>query len=120
MSRTNVLTLALLLMIGVLGCDSGQGNKAPVIEDISLDPANPTEADPKVVITATVTDPDDDLLGYSWTADGGKLLNASGNPAEWSSEGEPGEYEIECSVSDGEATTKETVTFTVGLSDSPS
>ncbi|WP_094227707.1 PGF-pre-PGF domain-containing protein [Methanolobus psychrotolerans] len=83
-------------------------NKAPVLEKISNIRVNSSNI---VKIILHASDPDNDKLTYSTTAEIGSL---NGNIFEWDTTGtEAGDYKITFSVSDGYATDSETIVITV-------
>jgi hypothetical protein len=55
--------------------------------------------------TAVATDPDGDVLAYSWTVNGGSLSNAAINPTNWTAPQTPGSYRITVTVNDGKGGT---------------
>lgn len=86
-------------------------NQAPVIEEIAADP---TEGDAplEVSFSATAVDPDEgpEELSYSWDFGDGETSTEQ-NPVHVYAE--PGTYEAELTVSDGEAEVSDSVTVTV-------
>lgn len=118
-------TTLLFCILFLLGCnDSGadgndpsfieylSGNEPPVIEQLSINPPNPTPKS-SLDVTAVATDPDDDELTYTWSANGGEFRETTGNPVTWVPKGAVREYTIKCIVSDGQATTSGTITLTL-------
>ncbi|MBA7581793.1 hypothetical protein ES708_23704 [subsurface metagenome] len=68
--------------------------------------------------SAAATDPDGDTLTYSWTVDGGSILDSTTNPIQWTMPGTAGDYDITVVVDDGNggtATVTETVEVTAML-----
>ena len=68
--------------------------------------------------SAAAADPDGDTLTYSWTVDGGSILDSTTNPILWTMPGTAGDYDITVMVDDGNggtATLTETVEVTAML-----
>ena len=85
-----------------------KGNNAPVLEYIGDRSVNGSEI---LQIVLSASDPDDDELSYSTTAQFGNLND---NVFKWNTTGiEAGVYEIKFSVSDGYSTDSETILITV-------
>jgi len=76
-------------------------NASPVVS-CSLNPASviagSTDA---VTITATASDPDGDMLGYSWTASGGSIQGAGAQVRWVPGNAAPGNYRVSLNVNDG-------------------
>jgi len=68
--------------------------------------------------SAASTDPDGDTLSYSWTVEGGSILDSTINPIKWTMPAAVGDYDITVIVDDGNggmATLTETVEVTAML-----
>ena len=97
--------IAVILVIGtaafLCGCgddSTGPGNRAP---------GTGLEADPEVVdptgtsdITSTATDPDGDVLSYTWSADAG-TISGTGATVTWTAPLAAGSYDVSVTVDDG-------------------
>ncbi|MGH2948247.1 MAG: PKD domain-containing protein, partial [Solirubrobacteraceae bacterium] len=96
--------------------DEEPENAAPVIEAVTADPSSgPAPLD--VDFTVEASDADGDELSYSWDFDGDGTEDAADQDPSYTYT-EPGDYEAEVTVSDGQAETAETVDVTV-LGDEP-
>ena len=84
-------------------------NEPPVIESVTADPDS-GDAPLEVDFTAEASDPDGDDLTYEWDFDDGGTSNQQ-NPTHTYTD--PGVYEAEVNVSDGEAQVSDPVTVTV-------
>ncbi|MDX9695502.1 MAG: Ig-like domain-containing protein [Bacteroidales bacterium] len=63
-------------------------------------------------INCNATDQENDSLSYSWNATGG-TFSANENTAEWFAPSNPGNYNVNCIVSDGKNNDSETITIKV-------
>ena len=98
-------------------CDNAEENHAPILHEISLDPATVVVWD-AIALTAVATDADGDSLQYVWATTGGELYHdhdysTTSNPTRWTSPAEPGDYSISCTVSDGKEIASKTLAVTV-------
>ncbi|HSI79413.1 MAG TPA: PKD domain-containing protein, partial [Solirubrobacterales bacterium] len=84
-------------------------NNPPVIESISADPDS-GEAPLEVDFSVSASDPDGDALSYSWDFGDG---NTSTEEDPTHTYTDPGTYEAEVTVSDGELEVSDSVTVTV-------
>ncbi len=71
--------IGLMLLVVYISCG---GNTAPVVNDITFNPAAPYPGD-TVACTADATDEDEDSLTYEWAASAGDLQATAGNPVDW-------------------------------------
>jgi hypothetical protein len=75
-----------------------------------------------VKIFCTAIDPDGDTLSYRWISSGG-LLAVNGMWAEWTAPSTPGQYTVQCTVSDGrggESAAIDTLVVLLRTNDPPS
>lgn len=75
-----------------------QGNHPPVIMQIIGQTDWPASAQGQFICSAT--DPDNDMLTYSWIADGGTIIG-NGERIYWTSPSQAGKYHITVKASDG-------------------
>ena len=88
-------------------------NEAPEITELTAVPSACFFGQTST-ITATVNDPDDDALTYSWTATGGIITPpTTGATVTWQAPNTAGAYTITVTVNDGENTVSASVTITV-------
>jgi outer membrane protein OmpA-like peptidoglycan-associated protein/opacity protein-like surface antigen len=78
-------------------------NRPPVIA-CSADRSTVTQGDP-VTITASASDPDNDPLTYSWSANGGKIDGSESSVKFRTSDFSPGSYTVSGHVDDGRSGT---------------
>ena len=78
-------------------------NRPPDVTAINI--ASEVTAGSSNSATAVATDPDGDVLAYSWTVNGGSLSNAGINPTNWTAPETPGSYRITVTVNDGKGGT---------------
>lgn len=89
-----LVTLAALL-IG--GCEA---NLLPVISSLSLNSQGEITPGATVQLECDASDPNEDELSYSWSADEG-IISSSGADAIWTAPDTPGTYIVSVEVSDG-------------------
>jgi PKD repeat protein len=87
----------------------GQVNNPPVIESIAADPSS-GDAPLEVALSVTASDPDGDELSYEWDFGDGETSTEEDPTHTYS---DPGTYEAEVTVSDGEAEVSDSATVTV-------
>jgi hypothetical protein len=87
-------------------------NRAPAITSLSANPVNVTPGG-STVITCVASDPDGDIVRYSWSAGDGSI-SGTGNRVTWISPNKNGDIGITCTVSDGKgAESKQTILINV-------
>jgi hypothetical protein len=87
-------------------------NRAPAITSLSANPVNVTPGG-STVITCVASDPDGDIVRYSWSASDGSI-SGTGNRVTWISPNKNGDIGITCTVSDGKgAESKQTILINV-------
>jgi hypothetical protein len=109
-----LITIAALLISG--GCAP---NTLPVISSLSL--TTQGEINPGAIarIKCDATDPDEDELSYTWSADGG-TISGSGANVSWTAPQAPGTYTISIEVDDGhDGIATDQLTITVFAPNSP-
>ena len=72
----------------------------PIIHSISFDRSQIYIRE-FITIHAVVTEKDNDVIQYTWMADGGMFTNAHNNPTQWHAPAQPGTFTITLTVSDG-------------------
>ena len=87
----------------------GQVNNPPVIESIAADPSS-GDAPLEVDLSVTASDPDGDELSYEWDFGDGETSTEEDPTHTYN---DPGTYEAEVTVSDGEAEVSDSATVTV-------
>lgn len=95
---------------------SWQCNRPPEITGITF--MGDHFAGIEYTFSAAATDPDGDTLNYSWTVEGGSILDSIINPIQWTMPAAVGNYYITVVVDDGKggtATLTETVEVTAML-----
>ena len=102
-----LVTIAALLIN--IGCAV---NKLPVISSLALTTEGEIPPGTTAHIECTATDPDEDELRYTWSADGG-TISGSGAIVSWAAPDEMGTYTINVEVSDGENIATDQLTITV-------
>lgn len=112
------LVAGLLVALIMTGClvESGDGEERLVIEDIRVEPPNPTP-NTEVDLTGVVQLPPDEALSYEWNAEAGEFLGATTErTAEWRAPRTIGSYEISFTLTDNEEneSVSETVVVEVG------
>lgn len=91
------------LQSGVLGTAQITVNGAPAIESLIAEPMVADHGG-EVALTCTATDPDADVLTYTWTCDAGTIVD-DGPVATWFAPSEDGYFVVSCTVSDGKGLT---------------
>jgi hypothetical protein len=90
-----LVTMAALLISG--GCAP---NQLPVISNLSLTTQGEINPGATAHLECTATDPDEDELSYTWSADGGTISGTGANIS-WTAPDAPGTYTIDVEVDDG-------------------
>lgn len=111
--------LAFLALAACGGGDDGgtqppPANRAPEVSILLDHDQRAFYGGEVVVFTGTALDDDDDPLTLEWSATGGSFDATDGTQAQWTAPSTPGSYEIRFSASDGEETTTDTQSWTVG------
>lgn len=91
-------------------------NNLPTISALAANPSN-VEASEQSSITCQASDPDNDPLTYTWSANAG-TISGSGNTVQWTAPASAGNYTIQCSVSDDKGMSDAKST-NVAVTDSP-
>ncbi len=102
----------------IVGCGEEEpSNNPPVINSFT---ASSTEvlAGSEVTITMLATDPDGDVLTYTYQRTDG-VITGIGNMVTWVAPSSEGDYIITVAVSDGKLNTQDSITITVVLLDEP-
>jgi len=90
-------------------------NRAPAITSLSASPVNVTPGG-STVITCIASDPDGDIVRYSWSCGDG-TISGTGNRVSWISPNKNGDISVTCTVSDGKgAESKQTILINVSPS----
>jgi len=108
-----LVTIAALLVSG--GCVP---NTLPVISSLVLTTEGEINPGMTAQIECTATDPDEDELSYTWSADGGTLSGSVANVA-WTAPELTGTYTITVEVSDGGDIATDQLTITVLAPNTP-
>jgi hypothetical protein len=88
-------------------------NQSPIISSLIANPSGVISGG-NTLITCVASDPDGDVVRYSWSATGGSITGV-GNQVTWLASGKSGSYVITVVVSDGKGgETTGNVTVTVG------
>lgn len=107
------LSLPFLLFAGCGDDGAGPNNRAPVIQSLTADPEVVGTSE-STVLHCAATDPDNDVLVYSWSAEEGTFPNgAAGTVVFWHAPGDTGTYPVTVSVSDGRLSDNETININV-------
>lgn len=114
-ARTLVLALA-LAALPLTGCDvptgSGAGGGLSIVRT-NADPSATTVAPGASVTLSVETTSSSPSLLYSWSATGGSLSSATGNPVRWTAPASAGVYRVEVTVTDGANAAMAAYRFTV-------
>jgi len=108
------LFIFVIFLLGInCGDDGTEPNRAPVIESITANPENVGQSE-STALQCIASDPDNDILVYTWTAENGSFPNgSSGSLVFWQAPGDTGTYPVNVRVSDGELTDNETIDINV-------
>ncbi|MDO8896742.1 MAG: PKD domain-containing protein [Bacteroidales bacterium] len=104
--KTKTLSFLLLtLFLGLIftSCKKEDANKAPVISGVVIAPGT-INANGIASVTVTATDPDGDVLTYSYTVTGG-AISGSGPTVSWTAPSSAGAHSVTVNVSDGKGGT---------------
>ncbi len=84
-------------------------NTFPTIEGITINPNAPIYADDTVTLTPVTTDPDHDLLRYTWSKNAGTFnpAEAVGDSIQWTAPSELGTYQVVVVGDDGNGGTSQ-------------
>jgi hypothetical protein len=85
---------------------SWECNSRPVIKGISLS-EDILYVGEQYQAFVDVSDPESDVLSFSWSVSGGSIAENTLNPVEWNTPGSPGDYQISVVVNDGHGNTAE-------------
>jgi hypothetical protein len=113
--KYTVLIVLLGLSLFFVGCSDSDSdndspttsenyqNNFPVVQNILITPDDPVYVDDIVTLTAVTSDPDDDVLRYSWTKTAGEFdpVEATGESLEWTAPASNGTYEVTVYSDDG-------------------
>lgn len=108
--------IALLIFLVLWSCQKDPGNNLPVIEAISLHPAEIHTPGSEIGVTAMVRDKDGDRLEYQWQSEDGAISNPQHFSTVWelSTLAAPLSYKsITLTVSDGKGSVSRTKTIQV-------
>ncbi len=108
-----LVTIAALLVGG--GCVA---NTLPVISSLGLTTEGEINPGMTAQLECIATDPDEDELSYTWSADSGALSGFGGNVA-WTAPEELGTYTITVEVSDGDDIVTDQLAITVRAPNNP-
>ncbi len=111
MNKIFCVTIAVLLVAFFTGCS--KKNNPPVIDGITMSPADSIFTGGTVELTADATDEDEDDLAYSWKASGGTVSAMNGQTIDWRAPVDTGHYAITVKVEDSEDSTTYTDTIKV-------
>jgi hypothetical protein len=109
-----ILVTVIALLFG--GCSLF--NRPPVISSLAILTEGEINPGSLVSIKCIATDPDEDNLSYSWTADAGSFTD-SGADVNWIAPDESGNYTIRAEVSDGHDTATDQIVVWVAIPNSP-
>ncbi len=90
-----LVAITALLISG--GCAA---NQLPVISSLSLTTQGEINPGATAQLECDATDPDEDELSYTWSADGG-TISGTGATVSWTAPDAPGTYTIDVEVGDG-------------------
>jgi hypothetical protein len=76
-----ILVLVCIIGLAGLNCETPAANNAPTISALSLPDSVPAGED--ATFGCTATDPDGDVLAYSWTCTSGTLQSTTGKMVGW-------------------------------------
>lgn len=82
-------------------------NRSPDIQGISLS-SDTLYVGEQYEVSVDASDLDGDELSFTWSVDGGSVVDTTANPAKWNTPGTPGDYKISVAVGDGKGNTSET------------
>jgi len=104
------VSIFVIFILGInCGDDGTEPNRAPVIESITANPENVGRSE-SAALQCTATDPDNDILIYTWTSEYGSFPNgSSGSLVFWWAPGDTGTYPVNVRVSDGSLNDNETI-----------
>lgn len=102
-----LVAIAALLISG--GCVP---NTLPVISSLVLATEGEINPGGTAQLECTATDPDEDELSYTWSADGGTISGSGANVA-WTAPDELGTYTVTIEVSDGDDVVTDQLTIPV-------
>jgi hypothetical protein len=109
-----LVTIAALLIGG--GCEA---NLLPVISSLSLTTQGEINPGTTAQLDCDASDPNEDELSYTWSADGG-TISGSGANVSWTAPDTPGTYTIDVEVSDGrDGIATDQLTITVLIPNDP-
>ncbi len=107
--------LALFTTIGIAcapaapAAPAPAGNQPPVISSLTA-AQNQTYPGGTVNLQSVVTDPNNDILNYNWTASGGSFVETGRGVNTWRAPSNYGDYEIKLTVDDGKGGTAQATT----------
>jgi hypothetical protein len=81
-------------------------NSRPVIKGISLS-EDVLYVGKQYQVFVDVSDPENDILSFSWSVTGGSIADSTVNPIEWNTPDSPDDYQISVVVNDGHGNTAE-------------
>ena len=112
---TGLILVTITALLISCGCAV---NELPVISSLVLATEGEINPGTTAQIECTATDPEEDELSYSWSADDG-TISGSGATVSWTAPDEMGTYTINVEVSDGENIDTDQLTITVSAPNNP-
>ncbi len=107
--------LAPLILVAVAALVISGGckvNESPVISGMAVSPQGEINPGETVLISCTAVDPDNDVLSYNWSTDGG-TISGSGAAVSWTAPDELGSYTVTVQVSDDDNVATNLLTLAV-------
>lgn len=112
----SLIIVSILPIVLYLNCGNdgtGPDNRAPVIQSVSVVPENVGVSE-SASLRCSATDPDNDVLVYTWSAENGTFPNGpAGTFVLWLAPEDTGLYAASVVVSDGKLTDSETIDINV-------
>jgi hypothetical protein len=94
------LAILIILAIATLLISGCAANQVPVISNLALNSEEEINPGVGYQIECTATDPDEDELSYTWSADGGDIMG-TGSTVTWTAPDAYGTYTVTVEVTDG-------------------
>jgi hypothetical protein len=99
MNKVSCIIITVLLISFFTGCSK---NNPPVMDGITMSPADSIFTGGTLQLTADAVDEDNDDLTYAWSASGGSVSPMTGQTIDWTAPVDTGHYTITVKVEDSE------------------